>query len=77
MVVIRSPATVTATGRSAPGFGCTLTRTVDSPRPDPGETLAHDTSLRAFHSHAAWVRRPTISSPPAALNGSTVAGATS
>jgi hypothetical protein len=56
VAVTRSPATITAIGRSAPGFGWTMTRIDASPRPAPGVRLAQDTSLRALHSQAGWVR---------------------
>ena len=66
VAVTRSPATITATGRSDPVFGSTITLTDASPRPALGVRLAHDTSLRVLQSHAGWVRTWIVSSPPSA-----------
>ena len=49
------PATTADTGRAAPEFVVTITRTSASPRPDAGVTDAHATALFAVHAQAEWV----------------------
>ncbi len=52
--------------RAAPRFAETDTRTVASPRPESGETVAQPTWLVAVHAHAECARTPIVSSPPCA-----------
>jgi hypothetical protein len=58
------PATTADTGRAAPEFGDTITRTVASPRPVAGVIEAHATWLAAVHAHTECACTVTISSPP-------------
>jgi hypothetical protein len=51
-----TPATSICPVRCEPAFCAIVTATLAGPRPDPGATLIHDTSLRADHSQAACVR---------------------
>jgi hypothetical protein len=49
------PATTIDTGRAAPEFADTMTRTAASPRPDGGVMEAQETWLAAVHVHAEFV----------------------
>jgi hypothetical protein len=66
IVLIRSPATTTATGRATPVFTPTLTLIDALPRPAPGATLAHGTSLVAVQAQAGCVRTSIARTPPSA-----------
>jgi hypothetical protein len=59
-----APAAITVMSRAAPRFAETDTRTVASPRPESGETVAQPTSLVAVHPHAECARTAIVSSPP-------------
>jgi hypothetical protein len=58
------PATATDKVRAAPEFTETTTRSVASPRPLSGETVAHVTSLFAAHEQAECARTAIPISPP-------------
>jgi hypothetical protein len=69
----RVPAAITNPERAAPVFGPTVTTTVAVPRPDAGETDAHELSLATVHAHASCALMRTSSVPP--LGGTGVCGA--
>jgi hypothetical protein len=64
VAVTVAPATITVMIRAAPGFAETDTRTVASPRPVSGESVAQPTSLLAVHAHAECACTAIGSSPP-------------
>jgi hypothetical protein len=60
------PATGSEASLAAPAFATTTTRSVASPCPESGETVAHATSLLAVHAHAVCAWTDTDNSPPVA-----------
>ena len=68
VALARSVATAIVTGRSAPVFADTTTRSRAAPVPDGGVTVAHACSLRAVQLHAECVLTVSSASPPALPN---------
>jgi hypothetical protein len=64
MRATRCPATVTATGRSAPVFAVTATEIAASPEPLDGLTDTQLCSALAVHEQTGWVRRTIDVCPP-------------